>query len=50
MEILFVLVPLSLLLVALAVGAFVWAAHSGQLDAGQDVAARVLRDDQPPRP
>jgi cbb3-type cytochrome oxidase maturation protein len=48
MEILFVLIPLSVLLVAVAIGAFVWAAHSGQFDAADDVAARVLRDDEPP--
>jgi cbb3-type cytochrome oxidase maturation protein len=45
MEILFVLIPLSVVLVAVAVGAFVWAAHSGQLDASDDAAARVLRDE-----
>lgn len=50
MEILFVLIPLSVVLVAIAIGAFVWAAHSGQFDAADDVAARVLRDDEPPAP
>jgi cbb3-type cytochrome oxidase maturation protein len=47
-EILYVLIPLSMVLVAIAVGAFVWAAHSGQLDAADDAAARVLRDEDPP--
>lgn len=42
------LIPLSVLLVAVAVAAFIWAAHSGQFDASDDVAARVLRDDGPP--
>jgi cbb3-type cytochrome oxidase maturation protein len=50
MEILFVLIPLSVVLLGIAVGAFVWAAHSGQLEAPDEVAARVLRDDEPPAP
>ena len=50
MEILFVLIPLSLLLVALAAGAFVWAARDGQLDADPVEADRLLRDDRPPAP
>ena len=50
MEILFVLIPLSLVLVGLAVGAFVWAVHRGQFDADDDAAARVLRDDEPRPP
>ncbi len=50
MEILFVLIPLSLVLVALAVGAFVWAVHHGQFDADDADAARALRDDEPPAP
>lgn len=44
------LVPLSVLLLGIAIGAFVWAAHSGQLDADDDAAARVLRDEEPPAP
>ena len=50
MEILFVLIPLSLVLIALAAGAFVWAARTGQFDADRDDAARVLRDEDPPTP
>jgi len=50
MEILFVLVPLSLLLVALAAGAYVWAARSGQLDADDAAAAAPLRDEPDRRP
>lgn len=48
MDILFVLIPLSVLLIALAVGAFVWAVRDGQFDALDD-AARLPPDD-PPRP
>jgi cbb3-type cytochrome oxidase maturation protein len=47
MEILFVLVPLSIVLVALAAGAFAWAAHSGQLDGDERDAAQPLRDEDP---
>ena len=44
------LIPLSLVLVALAAGAFAWAAHDGQLDGDEADAARALRDDEPPVP
>ena len=47
MEILFVLIPLSALLVGLAVWAFVWAVRDGQFEAGEDAAR--LPDDEPPR-
>ena len=50
MEILFVLIPLSLVLVGLAVGAFVWAVHGGQFDAGEEEAGSPLRDDPRPPP
>lgn len=50
MEILFVLIPLSIVLVALAAAAFLWAVHDGQFDAGEADAARALRDDEPPAP
>ena len=47
MEILFLLVPLSLLLVALIAGIFIWAVKSGQYDdldrSGQDI---LLDDDR----
>ncbi len=36
MEILFVLIPVSLLLIGLAVGAFVWAVRNGQFDSADD--------------
>ena len=50
MEILFVLVPLSVLMIGAAAAAFVWAARDGQLDAGAAEAARALRDEEPPAP
>jgi len=50
MSVLLVLIPLSLLLVAVAVLAFFWAAGSGQFDNLDTEAWRVVMDDeaQPP--
>lgn len=47
MDILFVLIPLSLVLIGIAVGAFVWAVRSGQFES-LDEAARLPPDDLPP--
>lgn len=50
MEILFVLVPVSLLLIGLAIGAFIWAANSGQFDDLERQGYEILFDeDDPPR-
>ena len=48
METIFVLLPLALLIAAIAVGFFVWAARSGQFDDLDTPAVRILFDD--PRP
>ena len=45
MEALFLLVPLSLLLVALAIWVFFGAADSGQFDDLEGPALRILQDD-----
>jgi len=45
MEALYLLVPLSVLLVALAVWIFFGAADSGQFDDLEGPALRILRDD-----
>lgn len=45
MSILFVLIPLGLVLVALAVAAFFWATGSGQFDDLDSPAWRVILDD-----
>ena len=45
MDILLVLIPLSIALMALAVGAFVWAARDGQFDALDE--AQHLPPDEP---
>ena len=50
MSVLFVVLPLALVVVALAVGAFVWASHRGQFDDLDTPALRALHDDASPRP
>ena len=45
MEILFVLVPVSLLLMGIAVGAFIWAANHGQFDDLERRGHDILFDD-----
>lgn len=50
METIFVLLPLALLIAAIAVGFFVWAATTGQFDDLETPAVRILFDDEPPRP
>ena len=49
MTIILILVPLSLVLVALAVWAFFWAVGSGQFDDLDSPAYRILLDDDKPR-
>lgn len=48
METIFVLLPLALLIASIAVGAFIWAAKSGQFDDLDTPAVRVLFDDDAP--
>ena len=45
MEVLYLLIPLSLLLVALIVWIFLWAIRSGQFDDLEGPAHRILMDD-----
>ena len=49
METIFVLLPLALLIAAIAVGFFVWAARTGQFDDLETPAVRILFDDEQPR-
>lgn len=49
METVFVLLPLALLIAAIAVGFFVWAAKTGQFDDLDTPAVRILFDDEEPR-
>ncbi len=49
MIILLMLIPLSLMLLAAAIGAFVWAVRKGQFDDMDTPALDILRDDPPTR-
>jgi len=48
-ETIFVLLPLALLIAAIAVGFFIWAARTGQFDDLDTPAVRILFDDEEPR-
>jgi cbb3-type cytochrome oxidase maturation protein len=51
MSVIYILLPLALVIVASAVGAFIWAARRGQFDDVDTPAMRVvLEDDAPPTP
>jgi cbb3-type cytochrome oxidase maturation protein len=50
METIFVLLPLALLIAAIAVGFFIWAARTGQFDDLDTPAVRMLFDDEEPQP
>jgi len=45
-ETIFVLLPLALLIAAIAVGFFIWAARTGQFDDLETPAVRMLFDDE----
>ncbi len=45
MNIIFVLIPVGLILLAIAIGAFFWAVHNGQFDDLDSPAGRILDDD-----
>jgi len=47
MRILYIVVPLALGIVAVAVAAFVWATGRGQFDDLETPSLRVLHDDEP---
>lgn len=49
MDILYLLIPLALVLLVIAIGAFVWASKSGQFDDLEGPAHRILMDDDDPR-
>ncbi len=49
MSILFLLVPLGMLFLGVAIWAFVWAVRSGQFDDLEGPAHRILMDDDDPR-
>ena len=45
MSVIYIVLPLALIVVAIAVGAYVWAARSGQFDDTKTPAIRPLIDD-----
>ena len=47
MSIIYIVLPLALLIVAVAVVAFIWSARSGQMDDLETPAVRMLHDDTP---
>ena len=49
MEILYLLVPLAMLLVAAMVAIFFWAVRSGQFDDMEGPAHRIIMDDDSPK-
>ncbi|MEJ2361933.1 MAG: cbb3-type cytochrome oxidase assembly protein CcoS [Gammaproteobacteria bacterium] len=49
MSILYMLIPLGLVLLAVAVWAFMWAVRTGQFDDLEGPAHRILMDDDDPR-
>ena len=49
MTVLYLLIPLGLILLAIAVWAFMWAVRSGQFEDMEGPAHRVLMDDDDPR-
>ncbi|MFV1972123.1 MAG: cbb3-type cytochrome oxidase assembly protein CcoS [Thiohalobacterales bacterium] len=48
MEVIYLLIPLSLVLVGVIVWAFLWAVRSGQFDDLEGPAHRILMDDDDP--
>jgi cbb3-type cytochrome oxidase maturation protein len=48
MNILYLLIPISLIVVGIAIWAFIWALKSGQFDDMEGPAHRILMDDDDP--
>lgn len=48
MEVIYLLIPIALLLVAVIVAVFFWAIRSGQFDDMEGPAHRILMDDDKP--
>lgn len=48
MEILYLLIPIALIFIAVAIAAFIWAGRSGQFDDMEGPAYRILMDDDDP--
>ncbi len=48
MDILFLLIPLGIVILGIAIGGFIWAVKSGQFEDMQGPAHRILMDDDDP--
>jgi len=48
MEIIFLLIPLALILLAVIIGAYLWSIKSGQFDDLEGPAHEILMDDDEP--
>ncbi len=46
MEIIYVLIPISIVLLAIGIGLFFWATRSGQFDDLESPGMDILRDDE----
>lgn len=49
MNILYLLIPIGVVFLAVAIGLFIWAVRSGQYDDLEGPAHRILMDDDDPR-
>lgn len=49
MDILYFLIPITLFVILIAAGAFIWAVKTGQFDDLEGPAYRILMDDDDPR-
>ena len=45
MSVLFIVLPLALVIVGVAVAAFIWSTRTGQMDDLETPAVRILHDD-----
>ena len=50
MSVLFIIFPLALVIAAVAVAAFIWAARGGQFDDLDTPSMRMLHDEEPAEP
>jgi cbb3-type cytochrome oxidase maturation protein len=48
MDVLYLLIPISLIIVAIAIGVFLWAIRTGQYEDLEGPAHRILMDDDDP--
>jgi len=50
MSVIYIVIPLALIVVGVAVAAFLWAAKRGQFDDLETPAVRALHEDAPAKP